>query len=181
MMRSLSPILLADDDPIFLARLRRALEARDWEVICFGTSAEVRSYNALGSVRSAVVDLRLVDGSGLDLVSYLLTVQPDLPIVVLTGYGSIASALHAVRLGAIDYLTKPATMDQIVAALLGQREPTQIPLETTSETPSLDRVEWEHIQRVLSSCEGNITQASKLLGIDRRSLQRKLAKYPPRR
>jgi two-component system response regulator RegA len=106
---------------------------------------------------------------------------PAIPIVVLTGFGSIATALEAVRLGARDYLTKPVEPDQILLALRGERDRSGAPPETEVEPASLDRVEWEHIQRVLADTGNNITRAAKLLGIDRRSLQRKLAKYPPPR
>lgn len=100
---------------------------------------------------------------------------------MLTGYGSIATALQAVRLGAADYLTKPADADQILAALQGSPRPPANSPDAPDTTPSLDRVEWEHMQRVLHDCGGNISQAARALGLDRRSLQRKLAKYPPRR
>lgn len=134
------------------------------------------------ALAGAIVDLRLPDGDGLTLVRELSAAQPGLPIVVLTGFGSIANALEAVRLGARDYLTKPADADQILlAALRGERIVRDNPKEVPAETPSLDRVEWEHIQRVLADCGGNISQTARLLGLDRRTLQRKLGKFPPQR
>jgi two-component system response regulator RegA len=121
------------------------------------------------------VDLRLKDGSGLDVVRALAEVGRGTAVVVLTGYGSIATALEAVRLGARHYLTKPAGADEILAALLGEQRPPAPPAATA---PSLARVEWEHINRVLPDCGGNVSEAARLLGIHRRSLQRKLAKFP---
>jgi two-component system response regulator RegA len=120
----------------------------------------------------------------LEVVRELHRIDPSTRIVVLTGYGSIATALEAVRLGATHYLTKPADVDEIIAALdRDPREPADPSLADGElpETPSLARVEWEHIQRVLTDCDGNITKAAERLGIHRRSLQRKLAKFPTRR
>jgi two-component system response regulator RegA len=130
----------------------------------------------------AVVDLRMPGKSGLDLVRELHRIDPATKIVVLTGYGSIATALQAVRLGATHYLTKPADVDELIASFHRDEAPTAAdPLVAegeTPETPSLARVEWEHIQRVLTDSGGNITKAAERLGIHRRSLQRKLAKFP---
>ena len=126
----------------------------------------------------AVLDLRLEDGSGLSVVEALNKHRPDARVVILTGYGAIATAVAAVKAGAIDYLAKPADPEDIVKALLAAPDATPEPPDNPM---SADRIRWEHIQRVLSDCSGNITQATKLLGIHRRSLQRKLAKYPPGR
>lgn len=151
-----------------------------------GEGAEVRPAAgvtaALASAREdspelALVDLRMEDGSGLDLVRELAALDATTRIVVLTGYGSIATAVEAVRRGAADYLTKPVDADAIVAALEGR----SASLIRTDVVPSLARVEWEHIQRVMHDCDGNISQAARLLGIHRRSLQRKLGKNPVRR
>ena len=120
-------------------------------------------------------------GSGLDVVREVHELQPAARLIVLTGYGSIATALEAVRLGAADYVTKPADADQILAALRGRRAPHFDPGELSKTIPSLDRVEWEYIQRVLAETGGNISRSARLLGLDRRSLQRKLSKYPPQR
>ncbi|MCA9581787.1 MAG: response regulator [Myxococcales bacterium] len=174
-------ILIVDDDDIFRERLGRALANRDYEVHLASDADEAIRLAKEESPEFAVVDLRLGTTSGLDVVSTLRDIDSATRTVVLTGFGSIATALEAVRLGAHHYLTKPANTDEILAALVDDRENApQTPREPT-EVPSLARVEWEHIQRVLSSCDGNISQAAKLLGLHRRSLQRKLAKYPARR
>jgi len=122
--------------------------------------------------------LKLPVGSGLDVVRGLHAIDPTTRIVVLTGYGSIATALESVKLGATHYLTKPVDADQVLAAFEG-RDVAQDP--PTVEVPSLARVEWEHIQRILNDCDGNVSQAARLLGIHRRSLQRKLSKFPSAR
>jgi len=118
------------------------------------------------------------DENGLQVVEKLRAMLPDLRIVMLTGYGSIATAVEALRLGAADYLTKPADGDQIDRALQNVK-PDDLAKRVADDVPSLDRVEWEHLQRVLADCNHNISQAARLLKIDRRSLQRKLKKYPP--
>ena len=176
-----SPLLLVEDDNAFRERLARALESRGIPVVAVATVADARVVAAQKRLSGAVIDLRLAGESGLPLVSELIGRQPGLPVVMLTGFGSIALALEAVRLGAKDFLTKPADPDQILAALRGGAPWGDNPKEVPIETPSLGRVEWEHIQRVLADCGGNISQAARLLGIDRRSLQRKLAKFPPTR
>lgn len=168
--------LLCDDDASFRERLALSLSRRGWEARTAGDPA-----SALESAREfrpthALLDLRMGAESGLDLIPPLLALRPDLRVVVLTGYGSIASALEAVRLGACDYLTKPADTGQVVAAFEGRDRGTE-----PMEVPSLDRVEWEHLQRILADCGGNVSQAARLLGLDRRSLQRKLARFPPPR
>jgi two-component system response regulator RegA len=128
-----------------------------------------------------VVDLRMPGRSGIDLIRELVVLDPSTAAVVLTGYGSIATALEAVRAGAVDYLTKPADVDQIIAAM--NRRPGADPASAAEPdaVPSLARVEWEHINRVLSDCGGNLSRAARLLGMHRRSLQRKLGKYPASR
>ncbi len=125
----------------------------------------------------AVLDLRLPDMNGLELIERIKTVSPSTRVVVLTGYGSIATALEAMRLGASDYLAKPLDVDKVALALAGGSGRHRLPLAV----PSLARVEWEHINRVLVDCEGNVSAAARLLGIHRRSLQRKLAKLPTSR
>lgn len=176
-----SPVLLVDDDPAFRERLARALTARGVEVVPAASAREALTLAGVRAFSGAVVDLRLPGESGLDLVTRLHSLDPALPLVVLTGFGSIATAMEAVRAGARDYLTKPADPDRVLAALRGEPGYAPESKEVPSEVPSLDRVEWEHIQRVLAECGGNISQAARLLGIDRRSLQRKLAKFPPYR
>jgi two-component system response regulator RegA len=173
--------LLVEDDSAFRERLARALTARGGVILPAADLACARSTWQANALAGAIVDLRLPDGDGLTLVRELNAARPGLPIVVLTGFGSIANALEAVRLGARDYLTKPADADQILAALRGERLVRDNPKDVPAETPSLDRVEWEHIQRVLADCGGNISQTARLLGLDRRTLQRKLGKFPPNR
>jgi two-component system, response regulator RegA len=172
-------VLIVDDDVPFRERLGRALTDRGYEVATAGTVAAALAAAQSDSPEFALVDLRLPDGSGLDVVRALLDIDASTHIVVLTGYGSIATAIEAVKLGARDYLTKPVDADQVVAAFHGTAHSTEATPEVT--TPSLARVEWEHIQRVLADCGGNVSQAARVLGIHRRSLQRKLGKYPARR
>lgn len=177
-------ILLVDDDPGFLDRLRRALEARGRTTVGCRSAADAVSRGSDPSIGGAVVDLRLAENDGRDglwVVRELRAIRPDLAVVVLTGFGSIATALEAVRLGARDYLTKPADPDHVLSALRGERAHRVNPKEIPPDMPSLDRVEWEYIERVLAESNGNISQAARLLGLDRRTLQRKLAKFPPRR
>jgi two-component system, response regulator RegA len=174
-------VMIVDDDVTFRARLVSALEKRGIEASGAGSPDEAREVAQRAKPQRAVVDLRMPGGSGLELVSDLLAIDSELEIVVLTGYGSIATALEATRRGAVDYLTKPADADQILAAFekSGQK-PDAKNFEGNQETaPSLARVEWEHIQRILTDCGGNISRAARVLGIHRRSLQRKLSKYPP--
>ena len=175
-------VLLVDDDDVFRERLARAFRDRGFVV---ETHASVDAALAGGEGESpefAVVDLRMPGASGLELVRILHTRDPATRIVVLTGYGSIATAVQAVKDGAADYLSKPLDFPRILAALLGTQEASQ-PADADADlaSPSLARLEWEHIQRVLLECEGNITRAAKSLGLHRRSLQRKLDKYPARR
>jgi two-component system response regulator RegA len=165
--------------------MARAFEERGYE------AQQADSYDAaleIGTKESAefaVVDLRMPGKSGLEVVRELHRIDAATKIVVLTGYGSIATALEAMRLGATHYLTKPADVDEVIASFDRDRSEPDEAGEPSGgsepETPSLARVEWEHIQRVLTDCEGNITKAAERLGIHRRSLQRKLAKFPTRR
>jgi two-component system, response regulator RegA len=173
--------LVVDDDDIFRNRLCRAFAARGWEAIGAADGASALQLASQSSPDLAVVDLRLPGMSGLDIVQGLRNLDETTCIIMLTGYGSIATALTATKLGANHYLSKPADADQILNAYSriseGSNDP---PVESgTHPVPSLARVEWEHIQRVLTDCDGNVSQAAKLLGLHRRSLQRKLAKYPP--
>lgn len=170
-------ILIVEDDDALRERMRRAFQARRMDV---RVAASVD--DALASAREdppelAVVDLRIGAASGLDLIPALVALDPGTRIVVLTGYGSVATAVQAVRLGATNYLTKPADADEILAAFDVVSEPAAG--RTHEWRPmSLDRVEWEHINRVLADCGGNISEAARLLRVHRRTLQRKLAKYP---
>jgi two-component system, response regulator RegA len=172
-------ILVVDDDEVFRDRLARALRDRGFEV---RTSRDfdsgVRAATA-DPPEMAVVDLKMPGRSGLDLVRELRVLDPGTVIVVLTGYGSIATAVEAMKLGARHYLTKPADADEILTALGAQPGDDLAATATIAGTPSLARAEWEHIQRVLADCGGNVSEAARRLSIHRRSLQRKLAKNPP--
>jgi two-component system response regulator RegA len=171
-------ILIVDDDQLFRERLARALNTRGFKA---QTAADIQLALDLAKTQSfdaAIIDLHMPGGSGLSLIQPLRQLYPKIRLLVLTGYGSIANALQAVKMGADDYLTKPADADQVAAALLGQSK-TQP--EEAKRTPSLDWLEWEHIQRVLVETNHNISETARVLGIDRRSLQRKLVKHPPLR
>ncbi|HLS28186.1 MAG TPA: response regulator [Opitutales bacterium] len=173
-----SRLLLVDDDDVFRKRLARAMTHRGYEVKTAGNGGEALEVATDFEPQFAVFDLRMPDENGLQVVEKLRAILPDLRIVMLTGYGSIATAVEALRLGAADYLTKPADGDQIDRALQNVK-PDDLAKRVADDVPSLDRVEWEHLQRVLADCNHNISQAARLLKIDRRSLQRKLKKYPP--
>jgi two-component system response regulator RegA len=168
-------MLVVDDDDAFRERVVRALRSRGVD------ASGARDYeSALAAAHQdspelALVDLRLPGRSGLDVVRDLKALDATTNVVVLTGYGSIATAVESVRLGATTYLTKPVDADQIMAAFEGTATTSpDIPVSV----PSLARVEWEHINRVLADCGGNVSHAARLLGIHRRSLQRKLSKDP---
>ncbi|HEY2518091.1 MAG TPA: response regulator [Polyangiaceae bacterium] len=174
-------ILVVDDDDVFRGRLVRALEARGFDARGAGDVEAALAAARDDSPELAVVDLRMPGRSGLDLVRELKAIDATTNVVVLTGYGSIATALEAVRLVATHYLTKPADVDEILAAFERAHRPPSEPVTIDHEVASLARAEWEHIHRVLTDCQGNISQAARLLGLHRRSLQRKLAKYPTSR
>ena len=172
-------LLIVDDDPVFRERLSRAFRARGYEVRVADGFESAAALAHEESPEVALVDLRMPGRSGLELVRELHAVDPATKIIVLTGYGSIATAIEAMRLGAAYYLSKPADADDVLAALARSAAP---PLESSPAdymAPSLARAEWEHINRVLADCGGNISAAARRLGIHRRSLQRKLQKYPP--
>jgi len=170
--------LVVDDDDIFRNRLCRAFAARGWEAMGAADGPSALEMASQSSPDLAVVDLRLPGMSGLDIVQGLRSLDETTCIIMLTGYGSIATALSATKLGANHYLSKPADADQILTAYSKISEGSPVDSNAPA-VPSLARVEWEHIQRVLTDCGGNVSQAAKLLGLHRRSLQRKLAKYPP--
>ena len=175
---ALPSILLVDDDAILRERLAQAIRARGYDVRTAGSADEAMREVDRDSPEMAVVDLKMPGGSGIDVLRALKKQDAATRVLMLTGYGSIATAVEAVREGAIGYLPKPADADEILSALNGTQSAKQQP---GIETPSLARAEWEHIQRVLSDCSGNISEAARRLGIHRRSLQRKLHKYPPSR
>jgi two-component system response regulator RegA len=171
-------LLVIDDDEVFRSRLARAFARRGYDVREAADGIEAVRSARQDSPELAVLDLRMPGPSGLAVLEELKAIDPTTNIVVLTGYGSIATAVEAVRLGATHYLTKPADVEDIEAAFARASHPDQTPPAVPERVPSLARVEWEHIHRVLSDCGGNISQAARLLGIHRRSLQRKLAKHP---
>jgi len=175
--KNLPRILVCDDDQIFRRRLVRAFMARGHETIDAPTPEDAIELARRFKPHRAVLDLKMPGKSGIELIEDLTAIDPDIDIVILTGFGSIATAVEAVHRGAMDYLTKPADADQILAAF--EREGAELPSQVPDNQPTLARVEWEHIQRVLSECGNNISQAARKLGIHRRSLQRKLAKMPP--
>ncbi len=170
-------LLIADDDPVFLKRLDRVLGQRGFHPVLADCVSEAREHIANNDFTHALVDLRLGDGSGLDIVETLKAKSPDANIVVLTGYGAIATAVAAVKMGAIEYLSKPSSdADDIVNALLG----LNIEKPEISENPmSADRVKWEHIQRVYEACDRNVSETARRLNMHRRTLQRILAKRAP--
>ncbi len=177
-MMDVTSILVVEDDDALRSRLVRAFEQRGLDVRAAADMSEAEALVAEEPPELVVLDLRLRDQSSLALIPRLIEADPATRIVVLTGYGSIATAIEAIRLGATHYLTKPADADEILAAF---ERPAGG--QSTGGTPvfqpmSLDRVEWEHISRVLVECGGNISEAARVLGLHRRSLQRKLAKYP---
>jgi two-component system response regulator RegA len=172
-------ILVVDDDATFRERLGRAFRDRGYEVRTAGSYDEAMAAAADDSPQFAVIDLKMPGRSGLELVRDLKALDPHTKIVVLTGYGSIATALDAVRVGATHYLAKPADADDLLAAFARDEQPPLSGSEVDFQAPSLARAEWEHINRVLSDCGGNVSEAARRLGMHRRSLQLKLKKYPP--
>jgi len=174
-------LLLVDDDEVLRERLARALRERGYDVTTAADYDGAMRAASQDSPELAVVDLRMPGRSGLELVRDLRTLDPATRIVVLTGYGSIATAVEAIRLGASHYLAKPADADDVLAAFArGAAPPLAAATTIPAEPPSLARAEWEHINRVLTDCGGNVSEAARRLGLHRRSLQRKLQKYPPR-
>ncbi|MGB8222911.1 MAG: response regulator [Polyangiales bacterium] len=171
-------ILLVDDDERLRSRMARAFIERGYETQQADGYESAVATAERESTEYAVIDLRMPGKSGLELVRELHRIDAATKIVVLTGYGSIATALEAVRLGATHYLTKPADVDELIASFDRVASEPFVTRSEAPETPSLARVEWEHIQRVLTDSGGNITRAAETLGIHRRSLQRKLAKFP---
>ncbi|MBB3711300.1 two-component system response regulator RegA [Limimaricola variabilis] len=170
-------LLLVDDDEAFLKRLGKAMEKRGFAVTMAGTVEEGRRIATQQPPAYAVVDLRLEDGNGLDVVEALREARPEARIVVLTGYGAIATAVAAVKIGATDYLSKPADATEVTNALLARGDALPPPPENPM---SADRVRWEHIQRVYELCDRNVSETARRLGMHRRTLQRILAKRSPR-
>jgi two-component system response regulator RegA len=170
-------LLIVDDDKPFAARLARAMESRGFVVETAGGVVEGLGAIAVRPPAFAVIDLRLGDGSGLDVMRALQAARPPARAIILTGYGAIATAVTAVKLGAFDYLAKPVDADEITAALTGAHgarpQGAELPM-------SADRARWEHIQRIYESCERNVSETARQLNMHRRTLQRILAKRAPR-
>ena len=171
-------VLLVDDDEVLLRVMSQAFSRRGYDPVCADSASLALTACAETRPDHAVVDLRMPDGNGLQLIPRLLQLNPDLRIVVLTGFASIATAVEAVKLGAHQYLTKPADVDDIIGAFGYEPGAAESPLEAPP-TP-LGRLEWEYIQKVLIECDGNVSAAAKRLGLHRRTLQRKLQKKPPK-
>ena len=169
-------LLLLDDDQALRTRLGRALESRGFQVTTAGSVGEATELLRTYQPAFAVLDMRLEDGNGLKIVEAIRERREDARIVMLTGYGAIATAVAAVKAGAVDYLSKPADADDVVKALLATGDSPEPP-----ENPmSADRVRWEHIQRVYELCDHNVSETARRLGMHRRTLQRILAKRAPR-
>src|SRR6201995_89983 len=170
-------LLIVEDDKSFLQRLARAMETRGFTVTTAETVADGLHQVEKVAPAFAVVDMRLADGNGLDVISALKRRRPDARAIILTGYGNIATAVNAVKLGAVDYLSKPVDAEDVVAALLAlegrKAEPPENPM-------SADRVRWEHIQRIYELCGRNVSETARRLNMPRRTLQRILAKRAPK-
>ncbi|MEI7704620.1 MAG: response regulator [Deltaproteobacteria bacterium] len=171
-------LLLVDDDEVLRERLARALRERGFDVATASAGEEAIAVARRDAPEFAVVDLRMPGANGIEVLEALREVDPATRVLILTGYGSIATAVDATRRGAVGYLSKPADADEVVAALTGRPVAEGM---AEIETPSLARAEWEHIQRVLADCAGNVSETARRLGLHRRSLQRKLQKHPPAR
>jgi two-component system response regulator RegA len=170
-------LLLVEDDKSFLARLARAMEGRGFLVTTAESVADGLLQVEKAPPAYAVVDMRLGDGNGLDVIFALKKRRPEARGIVLTGYGNIATAVNAVKLGAIDYLAKPADADDVVNALLALEGKVAEPPENPM---SADRVRWEHIQRIYELCNRNVSETARRLNMHRRTLQRILAKRAPK-
>ena len=175
MNHSGATLLIVEDDERLRDRLMRALADRGLSVRAAATAEEARQYAQAEAPELALVDLRIGADNGLDVIRVLKDIDPETRIVVLTGYGSVATAVEAVKRGATHYLTKPADADEILAAFEG---PDGTNRARALQPMSLDQVEWEHINRVMLECGGNLSEAARKLKLHRRTLQRKLAKYP---
>jgi two-component system response regulator RegA len=170
-------LLIVDDDAPFRNRLGRAMESRGFEVVTASSLDEAISTVKVHVPAYAVIDMRLEDGNGLELVEVIHKERPDSHVIMLTGYGNIATAVAAVKAGAVDYLAKPADADDVEKALLAKRNGKPAPPDNPM---SADRVRWEHIQRVYELCNRNVSETARRLNMHRRTLQRILAKRSPR-
>lgn len=177
-------LLLVEDDAVFAAAMARALGRRGFKVVVATDAVQARALSREHQPRYAVVDLKLGADNGLELIPVLRADVPGMRILLLTGYASIATAVEAIKLGADDYLAKPVGADRVLRALLDAADPGVDVEHEPSDAPdtplALRRVEWEHIQRTLRECDGNISETARRLGMHRRTLQRKLDKHPVR-
>ena len=170
-------LIIVDDDKSFVHRLARAMEKRGFQTEIAESVGEAKAKVQKHAPAYAVVDMRLDDGNGLDVIELIRNKRPEARAIILTGYGNIATAVTAVKLGAIDYLSKPADADEIYAALTQKPDEKAEPPENPM---SADRVRWEHIQRVYELCDRNVSETARRLNMHRRTLQRILAKRAPR-
>ena len=180
---STRPLLIVDDDPTFGRVLARAMSSRGFEVLNATNADEARALTRRHQPRYCVLDLKLGEDSGLRLIPDLHRLVPDMRILLLTGYASIATAVEAIKRGAHDYLAKPVDADAVVRALTegdGPHADDDDVVEAPEAPLALRRLEWEHIHRVLTECDGNISETARRLGMHRRTLQRKLSKHPVR-
>lgn len=168
--------LIVDDDLTLAGMLERVLQRRGFSTISASDTAQALQLTSSHIFERAIVDLKLGSDSGLQLIRELKLRQPEMAIVMLTGYSSISTAVEAVKLGAVNYLCKPADADEILAAFGEQKQ--QLPSDATYTPLSIDRLEWEHIQKILQENNGNISATARALGMHRRTLQRKLHKRP---
>ncbi|HFD12807.1 MAG TPA: response regulator transcription factor [Crenotrichaceae bacterium] len=177
--KNTTKLILVDDDETFCSVLQQALAKRNYDVVSATNIADAVTAAKQHQPDAAVVDLRIGHESGLELVSQLIQINADIQIVMLTGYSSVATAVEAIKLGATYYLTKPADVDEIIAALAKIKGDSSV---TISDRPvSVKRLEWEHLQKVLTEHNGNISAAARALNMHRRTLQRKLEKKPVRK
>jgi two-component system response regulator RegA len=177
--QTLPSLLLVDDDQVLCTVMARALQRRGYDVVLAHDYQSALDAAAGRPLEFAVIELKFPGGSGLSLVKELMDLNRRARVVVLTGYGSIATAIAAIKSGAHYYLTKPANADDVVAVLRGDGEPASA--APVGEKPlSVNRLEWEHINRVLNGNNGNVSATARLLGMHRRTLQRKLGKHPVR-
>lgn len=178
------PLLIVDDDVTFGRVLARALSSRGFEVINAANADEARALSRRHLPRYCVLDLKLGEENGLRLIPELQRIVPDMRVLLLTGYASIATAVEAIKRGAHDYLAKPVDADAVVRALLDGDSAAPMDDDDVMDAPeaplALRRLEWEHIHRVLTECDGNISETARRLGMHRRTLQRKLSKHPVR-
>lgn len=170
-------LLLVDDDDVLRNRLARAMQRKGFDVIAVGSVAAGKQAARQAQPAFAICDLRLGDGSGLDVVEAIHQARPEARVVMLTGYGNIATAVAAVKKGAIDYLSKPADADAVAAALLNEKG--ELPPVPDTPMPA-DRVKWEHILRVFEQCDRNVSETARQLQMHRRTLQRILQKHAPK-